>query len=55
MARVRSTVEVQCTDCGVRYNKRADGMVGCHYVVTFGREMPEGTVWGHNLSRRAAS
>jgi len=27
----------------------------CHYYVTFKRKMPEGTVWGHNLSKRVAS
>lgn len=29
--------------------------MACHYFVTFDREMPEGLVWGHNLSRRVAS
>lgn len=24
--------------------------MSCHYKVTFGRDMPEGTVWGHKLS-----
>lgn len=24
--------------------------MSCHYKITFNREMPDGTVWGHNLS-----
>lgn len=86
MTSSRPTVEVQCIDCEVSYQKRVDGLrdwsgrcrdcatkgadhpelrfdhdncrtlcMSCHYVVTFDREMPEGTVWGHNPSRRAVS
>jgi 5-methylcytosine-specific restriction endonuclease McrA len=29
--------------------------MGCHYYVTFKRKLPQGTIWGHNLSRRIAS
>lgn len=29
--------------------------MACHYYVTFKRKMPQGTIWGHNLSRRIAS
>jgi hypothetical protein len=25
--------------------------MACHYKVTFGRELPEGVVWGHNLNQ----
>lgn len=26
--------------------------MACHYYITFKRKMPEGIVWGHNLTRR---
>lgn len=26
--------------------------MACHYYITFKRKMPEGIIWGHNLSRR---
>lgn len=26
--------------------------MGCHYKLTFNREMPEGIIWGHGLDRR---
>lgn len=29
--------------------------MSCHYYITFKRKMPEGIIWGHNLSRRIAS
>lgn len=29
--------------------------MGCHYKITFNKEMPIGTIWGHNLSRRIIS
>lgn len=29
--------------------------MACHYFVTFKRKMPEGTIWGHNLSKRVTS
>jgi len=29
--------------------------MACHYYITFKRKMPEGIIWGHNLSRRIAS
>lgn len=29
--------------------------MACHYYVTFKRKIPEGIIWGHNLSRRIAS
>lgn len=29
--------------------------MGCHYKVTFNKEIPKGVIWGHNLSRRIAS
>ena len=29
--------------------------MACHYYVTFKRKMPQGTIWGHNLSRRIVS
>jgi hypothetical protein len=29
--------------------------MSCHYKETFNREIPDGVVWGHNLSRRIAS
>jgi 5-methylcytosine-specific restriction endonuclease McrA len=29
--------------------------MACHYYVTFKRKLPQGVVWGHNLSRRIAS
>jgi 5-methylcytosine-specific restriction endonuclease McrA len=28
--------------------------MGCHYQVTFNRQMPKGIVWGHNLSRASS-
>lgn len=27
----------------------------CHYYVTFKRKLPEGVIWGHNLSKRITS
>lgn len=29
--------------------------MACHYYITFKRKMPDGIVWGHNLSRRVTS
>lgn len=29
--------------------------MACHYYVTFKRKLPNGVVWGHNLSRRIES
>lgn len=29
--------------------------MACHYYITFKRKIPEGIIWGHNLSRRIAS
>lgn len=29
--------------------------MACHYYITFKRKLPEGVIWGHNLSRRIAS
>ena len=29
--------------------------MACHYYVTFKRKIPEGIIWGHNLSRRITS
>lgn len=27
----------------------------CHYKITFNKEIPEGTIWGHNLSKSTES
>lgn len=29
--------------------------MACHYYITFKRKLPQGVIWGHNLSRRIAS
>lgn len=29
--------------------------MACHYYVTFKKKIPQGIIWGHNLSRRIAS
>lgn len=29
--------------------------MACHYYVTFKRKLPQGVVWGHNLSKRVTS
>lgn len=29
--------------------------MACHYYITFKRKLPEGVVWGHNLSRRVTA
>ena len=29
--------------------------MACHYFITFKRTLPEGVIWGHNLSRRITS
>lgn len=29
--------------------------MACHYYVTFKRKLPQGVIWGHNLSRRIVS
>jgi len=29
--------------------------MACHYYITFKRKLPEGVIWGHNLSRRIES
>lgn len=29
--------------------------MACHYFVTFKRKLPEGVIWGHNLSKRVVS
>ena len=29
--------------------------MACHYYITFKKKIPEGMVWGHNLSRRIES
>ena len=29
--------------------------MACHYYITFKKKLPEGVVWGHNLSRRITS
>lgn len=29
--------------------------MACHYYVTFKKRLPEGVIWGHNLSRRIES